>query len=171
MRLGERAGLFIAAVGSLARRGRLGSASGFCTVVLSGSGRRRAGRRCWALGSVLAAIALLLQIIAVPALHWPGPPGSANDAGDLSAALDEHALCLSGDRDTSDNPAGQAPKPVQHNVLCCFWHSNAALASAPGTKLEVVAYALSRSIFAPATRAPARRLTGAIGARAPPQQA
>ena len=75
--------------------------------------------------------ALLLQIISVPTLHWPGPLGLANDSGDLSAALDEHALCLSGDRNTSDNPTDQAPKPVHHNsALCCFWHGNTALAQA-----------------------------------------
>jgi hypothetical protein len=115
-------------------------------------------------------MALLLQIISVPTLHWPGPLGLANDSGDLSAALDEHALCLSGDRNTSDNPTDQAPKPVHHEfAACCFWHGNAALALAPAADLQLVAFARSRGIFTPSAQAPARRLTGAIGARAPPQ--
>jgi hypothetical protein len=121
---------------------------------------RRAGRSRWGLGPVLAAMALLLQIISVPTLHWPGPLGLANDSGDLSAALDEHALCLSGDRNTSDNPTDQAPKPVNRNT---------ALALVLGAPLELVAFARSRGIFTPSAQAPARRLTGAIGARAPPQ--
>jgi hypothetical protein len=115
-------------------------------------------------------MALLLQIISVPTSHWPGPLGLANDSGDLSAALDEHALCLSGDRGTSDIPSDQAPKPAHHEfAACCFWHGNTALALAPGADLQPVAFARSRSIFTPSAQAPARRLTGAIGARAPPQ--
>jgi hypothetical protein len=115
-------------------------------------------------------MALLLQVISVPTLHWPGPLGLANDSSDLSAALDEHALCLSGDRNTSDNPTDQAPKPVHHNsALCCFWHGYTALAQAPAAALEPVAFARSGVIFTLSAQAPARRLTGAIGARAPPQ--
>jgi hypothetical protein len=115
-------------------------------------------------------MALLLQIISVPTLHRPGPLGPANDSGDLSAALDEHALCLSGDRNTSDNPTDEAPKPVHHNsALCCFWHGNTALALVLGAPLELVAFARSRGIFTLSRQAPARRLTGAIGARAQPQ--
>jgi hypothetical protein len=137
--------------------------------------RKRAGRPRWGLGPLLAAIALSLQIIAVPTLHWhwPGPLGSVNNSGDLSAAFDEHALCLSGDRDPADDPTDEAPKkPVHHNfALCCFWHGNTALVLAPGAKLELVAFIRSRSFFAPATQVPARRLTGALGARAPPAQA
>jgi hypothetical protein len=120
---------------------------------------------------VLAAIALLLQI-AVPTLHPPGLPGLANDTGDLSATLDEHALCLSGDRGTSDSPSDQTPKPVHHEfAACCFWHGCTALALAPGSNLQLVVFAPSRGIFTPATQALARRLSGAIGARAPPTQA
>ena len=133
---------------------------------------RRAGRSRWGLGPVLAAMALLLQIISVPTLHWPGPLGLANDSGDLSAALDEHALCLSGDRNTSDNPTDQAPKPVHHEfAACCFWHGNAALALAPAAALEPVTFARSGVVFAPWKQVSPRRLTGAIGARAPPVQA
>jgi hypothetical protein len=120
---------------------------------------------------VLAAIALLLQI-AIPSLHPPGQLGLANDAPDLSAAFDERALCLSEDRGTPDNPSDHAPKPLHHEAAaCCFWHGNTALALAPGVNLELVAFARSRSVFTPHTPAPARRLTGAIGARAPPAQA
>jgi hypothetical protein len=133
---------------------------------------RRAGRSRWGLGPVLAAMALLLQIISVPTLHWPGPLGLANDSSDLSAALDEHALCLSGDRNTSDNPTDQAPKPVHHEfAACCFWHGNAALALAPAAALEPVTFARSGVVFAPWKQVSQRRLTGAIGARAPPIQA
>jgi hypothetical protein len=132
--------------------------------------RRTVGFR-GSLGRVLAAIALLLQI-AVPSLHPPGQFGLANDAGDLSAAFDEHALCLSGNPGTSDNPSDRAPKPVHHDsTACCFWHGNTLLALAPSANLEPAAFALSRSILSPSAQAPARRLTGAIGARAPPTQA
>ena len=131
--------------------------------------RKPAGRPRSGPGSVLAAIAVLLQIIAVPILHRPGVLRPDIDSSDLSAAFDEHVLCLSEGRGASDAPSDQTPKPVHHNsVLCCFWHGNTALAPAPCIKLELVEFALPRSIFAPETRAPARRLTGAIGARAPP---
>ena len=131
----------------------------------------RARRPRYGFGWVLAVIALLLQIT-TPSLHPPGQVRLANDAGDLSAAFDEHALCLSGDRDTPDNPSDQAPKPVHHDsAACCFWHGNTGLALTPGANLELVAFARSRSVFTPHTPTPARRLTGAIGARAPPTQA
>jgi hypothetical protein len=117
---------------------------------------------------VLAAIALLLQI-AIPTLH---PLGLANGAGDLSTAFDEHALCLSGDRNSRDKPGDSAPKPVHHEfAACCFWHGSTALAPAPAALLEPVAFARSGIIFTASTKAPARRLTGANGARAPPIQA
>jgi hypothetical protein len=107
----------------------------------------------------------------LPSLQPPRPPGLGN-AGDLSAAFDEHALCLSGDRGTSDDPSDQTPKPVHHeSAACCFWHGCTALALAPGANLELVAFALSRSISTIATQTLARRLSGAIGARAPPTQA
>jgi hypothetical protein len=133
--------------------------------------RRHAGRPRYGLGQVLAATALLLQIT-IPILHPASPPGLANEAGDLFAAFDEHALCLSGDRGTPDDPSDHAPNPVHHeSVACCFWHGNTGIALAPGANLELVAFARSRGIFKPDTPAPTRRLTGAIGARAPPTQA
>ncbi len=133
--------------------------------------RRRANRSRGGLGLVLAAIALLLQI-AIPSLHPPGQLGLANEAGDLSAAFDEHALCLAGHPGTPENPSDQAPKPVHHeSAACCFWHGNTALALAPGVNLKLVAFARRRTVFRPHTPAPARRLTGAIGARAPPARA
>ena len=130
------------------------------------------GRLRYGFGRVLAVIALLFQT-AIPSLHPLGQLGLANDAADLSAAFDEHALCLSGDRDTPDNPSDQAPKPVHHDsAACCFWHGNTGFALAPpGANLELVAFARSRSVFTPHTPAAARRLTGAIGARAPPARA
>jgi hypothetical protein len=140
----------------------------FGRLTIFSSQRRQAVSSRWGLARVLAAIALLLQI-AVPSLH---PPGLANAIGDLSAAFDEHALCLSGDRGTSDRPSDQTPKPAHHDfAACCFWHGHMALALAPGANLEPVAFAPSRSILTPAPQALARRLTGAIGARAPPTQA
>jgi hypothetical protein len=132
----------------------------------------QARRPRYGFGWVLAVIALLLQIT-TPSLH--PPPGQvrlANDAGDLSAAFDEHALCLSGDRGTPDNPSDQDPKPVHHDsAACCFWHGNTGLALTPGANLELVAFARSRSVFTPNAPTSARRLTGAIGARAPPVSA
>jgi hypothetical protein len=106
-------------------------------------------------------------------LHPPVPLSLINDAGELSATFDEHALCLSGDRGTPpDSPSDQAPKPVHHEfAACCFWHGCTALAPVPGANLVLVAFALPRSILTPPTRAIARRLTGAIGARAPPASA
>ena len=133
--------------------------------------RRQAGRPRYAFGRVLAAIALLMQIT-IPILHSSTPLGLANKAGDLSAAFDEHALCLSGDPGTSDNPSDQAPKPVHHEpAACCFWHGSTGLALASGVNLEPVAFARSCGVFTPHTLVSARRLTGAIGARAPPTQA
>ena len=133
--------------------------------------RRRANRLRGGLGLVLAAIALLLQI-AIPNSHPPGQLGLANQAGDLSAGFDEHALCLSGDRSTPDDPTDRAPKPVHHeSVACCFWHCDMGFALAPGANLELVAFSRSRSVFAPHTTDAVRRLSGAIGARAPPAQA
>jgi hypothetical protein len=129
------------------------------------------GRLRYGFGRVLAVIALLLQT-AIPSLHPLGQLGLANDAADLSAAFDEHALCLSGDPGTPENPSDQAPKPAHHqSAACCFWHGTTALALAPAVNLELVAFARSRSVFTPDTPAAARRLTGAIGARAPPARA
>jgi hypothetical protein len=120
---------------------------------------------------LLAAVALLLQI-ATPILHPAGPFPLGSDAGVFADAFDEHALCLSGDRSTPNNTTDQTPKPVNHNLaLCCFWHGNAALAPAPDIKLELVAFARRHSTFTPETRTATRRLTGAVGARAPPIQA
>jgi hypothetical protein len=109
----------------------------------------------------------------VPILHARGALSFAKNSGDISAALDEHALCLSGDRGTtSDSPSDQTPKPVDHEIsACCLWHGSAALALVPGANLERIAFAPSHSIFTPAEQALARRLSGAIGARAPPTQA
>jgi hypothetical protein len=133
--------------------------------------RRKAGRPRWGLGPLLAATALLLQI-AIPILHPAGPVGLISDAGDFSASFDEHALCLAGDRGTPRDPGDQVPKPVGHDfTLCCFWHGNTALPLVPVAQLELVAFARSRCISAPTIQASPRRLTGAIGARAPPIQA
>ena len=133
--------------------------------------RGQAGRPRYGFGRVLAAIALLMQIT-IPILHSSTPLGLANKAGDLSTAFDEHALCLSGDPGTSDNPSDQAPKPAhRESAACCFWHGNTGLALASGVNLELVAFARSCGVFTPHTLVSARRLTGAIGARAPPTQA
>jgi len=133
--------------------------------------RRQAERSRCGLGRVLAAIALLLQIT-LPILHPTTPPGLANDAADLYAAFDGHALCLSGDPGTPDSPSDHAPKPVHHEAAaCCFWHGNTALALAAGVNLELVPFARSRSVFTRHTPAAARRLTGAISARGPPASA
>lgn len=132
--------------------------------------RRRANRSRGGLGLVLAAIALLLQI-AIPSSHPPGQLGLANEAGDLSAAFDEHALCLSGDRSTADDPSDHAPKPLRHkSAACCFWHGNMGLALSPGANLELVAFSRTCSVFTPRTTDAVRRLTGTIGARAPPMR-
>jgi hypothetical protein len=133
--------------------------------------RERAGRPRSGLGQVLAAIVLLLQI-AIPAVHPSGPFRFASDAVDLSAAFDEHALCLSGGRGKSETPSDQTPKPLHHEfAACCFWHGNTTLAVTSAASLEPVAFARSRVVFTPSAQVPARRLTGAIGARAPPIQA
>ena len=122
-------------------------------------------------GPVLAAIALLLQI-ALPALHPPVPLGSAGGLGKFSGAFDEHALCLAPDPGDARTPADQAPKPVHHEfAACCFWHGNAALAVAPAAPLESVAFASSSIVFTPFRQIVRPRLTGAVGARAPPARA
>ena len=120
------------------------------------------------LGWVLAAVALLLQI-AAPTLYPAGLLRLANGAGDLSPAVGEHALCLSGNRDGSGNPSHPAPKPAHHELAaCCFWHGNTTLALAPDAKLELVLFARSLLGFTPSEQAGPRGLTGSIGARAPP---
>ena len=113
----------------------------------------------------------MLQV-AAPTLYLASPVPLADDAGGLAAAFGEHALCLAGDRDTSGNPSYPASKPVHHNLaLCCFWHGNAIPALVPDAKLELVSFARSLLGFTPSEQAWLRRLTGSIGARAPPIQA
>ena len=115
---------------------------------------------------MLAAIALLLQV-AIPNLHPPGQLRLANDAGDLSAAFDEHALCLSGDRGTPDNPSDHAPKPAhQEGAACCFWHGNTGLALTPVANLELVAFARVAPRFHASHAGRGAWTSGAIGARA-----
>jgi len=133
--------------------------------------RQRAGRPPCRLGQVLSALALLLQT-ALPGLHTPVPSGFTSAAGELSAGLDEHALCLAQRGGDSETPSDQAPKPVHHGLAaCCFWHGNTGFAPTPAATLEPVAFARSVVVFAPWKRVSPRRLTGAIGARAPPIQA
>jgi len=110
--------------------------------------------------------------IAAPTLYPAGPLRLANDAGGLSAAFGEHALCLSGDRDASGNPSYPTPRPAHHEVAaCCFWHGNTTLALVPDAKLELVSFVQPLLSFPPSEQAWLRRLTGSIGARAPPFQA
>jgi hypothetical protein len=116
-------------------------------------------------------MALLLQI-AAPTLYPASRLRLVNDAGDLSAVFGEHALCLSEDRDASGSPSYPAPKPAHHEVAaCCFWHGNSTLALVPDAKLELVSFVQSLLSFTPSEQAWLRRLTGTIGARAPPLQA
>ena len=133
--------------------------------------RPRAGRPSWRPGQVLSAIALLLQT-ALPGLHTPVPTGLKSAAGEFSAGLDQHALCLAQRAGDSETPSDQAPKPAHHEpAACCFWHGNAALALTPAAALEPVAFARSGVVFSPSGQVAPRRLSGAIGARAPPIQA
>jgi hypothetical protein len=133
--------------------------------------RQRAGHPPCRLGQVLAAIALLLQT-ALPGVHTPVPSGFNSAAGEFSAGLDQHALCLAPRADDGETPSDQAPKPLHHELAaCCFWHGNAAFALAPAAALETVAFARSGFVFALRKQVSPRRLTGTIGARAPPVQA
>jgi len=133
--------------------------------------RSLAGPPLRGLGRLLAAIALLLQI-ATPTLYPVGQVHPANDIGDLSAALGEHALCLSADRDASGRPEYPGPKPARHEMAaCCFWHGGTALAADCGAHFEPVVFARPPGISTPGPEIPARRRTGAVGARAPPIQA
>jgi hypothetical protein len=133
--------------------------------------RQRAGRLLCRLGQVLAAIALLLQT-ALPGLHTLVPSGFKSAAGEFSAGLDQHALCLAQRADDGETPGDQAPKPLHHELAaCCFWHGNAAFALAPAAALEPAAFARSGFVFALRKQVSPRRLTGAIGARAPPVRA
>jgi hypothetical protein len=120
---------------------------------------------------VLSAIALLLQT-ALPGLHTPVSSGFKSAAAEFSAGFDPHALCLAQRGGDSETPSDQAPNPVHHEfAACCFWHGNTGLALAPAATLEPVAYARSGVVFVPWKQVSQRRLTGAIGARAPPIQA
>jgi len=133
--------------------------------------RQRAGRPPWRLGQVLAAIALLLQTV-LPGLHTSVPSGLKSAAGEFSAGLDQHALCLAQRAGDSETPSDQSPKPVHHDfAACCFWPGNAALALAPVAGLEPLAFARSGVVLASWKQVSPRRLTGAIGARAPPVRA
>src|SRR5258705_8909318 len=82
--------------------------------------QRRRARCPGGLGLILAAIALLLQV-ALPILHPPVLVGSAEQAGDLAAGFDEHALCLAQGRGDPDagTPADQAPQPRDHELAAC----------------------------------------------------
>jgi hypothetical protein len=130
--------------------------------------------RCRAPGfaPALAAIALLLQI-ALPGSHGLEPQDPANGAGDFSAAFDEHALCRAqSSGDDTERPEDQAPTADHHGfAACCFWHSATALVSAPAATPEPVAYVESTIFGAPAPQFFSRRLTGTLGARAPPARA
>ena len=123
------------------------------------------------IGQVLAAIALLVQI-ALPGLHTPVASGFKTALGELSVGLDEHSLCLAPRRGDIERPSDQAPRRTHHELaICCFWHSNTALALAPSANLEPVAFARPAVKFAAFAQVPWRRVSGAIGARAPPIQA
>jgi hypothetical protein len=105
------------------------------------------------LGLVLAAIALLLQVT-LPILHSPVLVGSAEQAGDLVAGFDEHALCRAQGRGDPDagTPADQAPHPGEHDpAACCFWHGSTTLALVPPTIIERVAFAPSGIAFTSST--------------------
>jgi hypothetical protein len=132
--------------------------------------RRRTGGPPCRLGQVLAALALLLQT-ALPGLHtWVS--SGFKTAGEFSAGLDQHALCLAQKTGDNETPSDQAPEPLHHEfAACCFWHGNAAVALAPAATLEPVAFVRSGLGPTPSEQVPARRLTGAIGARAPPIEA
>jgi hypothetical protein len=133
-----------------------------------GCERKRPGRPRWGLGQLFAALSLLVQIIAAPVLHQPAPVGFAG-TGSFPVVFDEHALCLSGDPAASESPTDQSPKPARHHfAFCCLCHGNAALGLAPQVRFEPVPFARSDRIFPPSEEAPARRLSGTVGARAPP---
>jgi DUF2946 family protein len=125
------------------------------------------------LGLVLAAIALLLQVV-VPILHSPVWIGSAEQAGDLAAGFDEHALCLAQGRSDpgSGTPADQAPHPGDHDLAaCCFWHASTTLALVPPAIIERVTFARSGVAFTPSTEVGRPCLAGTTRARAPPVRA
>jgi hypothetical protein len=125
------------------------------------------------LGSVLAVIALCLQLIA-PGLHSSLLLGSRTGNGDLSGLLGEHALCLGATSGPSTGePASPAQPPKDHHhdlASCCFWHGNASQL-APST-----AAGLAVSFDIPGIAFPATTYTvvvpahpsGTFAARAPP---
>jgi len=123
-------------------------------------------------GQALAAVALLLQI-ALPARHSPVLSEGNGSASEFYAAFDEHALCLARDRGGDTEAPAKPPKPVHHEfAACCFWHGNAGLGLAPAATFDPVAFTTrSGAAFTPSGQAAPRRLTGALGARAPPLRA
>jgi hypothetical protein len=135
--------------------------------------RRRPARCPGGLGLVLAAVTLLLQV-ALPILHLPVLVGSAEQAGDLAAGFDEHALCLGQGRGDpgSGTPADQLPQPRDHDLAaCCFWHGSTTLALVPPTIIERVAFARSGVAFTSPTEIARPRRAGTTRARAPPVRA
>ena len=125
------------------------------------------------LGSVLAVIALCLQLIA-PGLRSSLLLGSRTGNGDLSRLFGEHALCLGATPGSSTNePASpaQPPKDHHHNLAsCCPWHGNASqLAPSTAASLAVsfdipdIAFlATTYTVVVPAYP------SGTFAARAPP---
>jgi hypothetical protein len=131
----------------------------------------RRGRVPDGFGRVLAVVALLLQI-ALPNLHPQALFGTDAGTGEFVGAFDAHALCLARDRSDREKPPKQAPPPVHHELAgCCFCYGNSGLAITPAATLVRVAFTRLHIAFTPSGEVRPRRLTGAIGARAPPERA
>lgn len=120
----------------------------------------RAGRR---FGQFLAALALLLQIT-FPSAQTSSLLGSGNGAPDLV-----HALCVGSHGGTAEAPVNQIPNTAHHtHAACCFWHGSTGLVPVPAATAELIEFAHSAVVFTGARQATPPRLTGSVGARAPP---
>jgi hypothetical protein len=125
------------------------------------------------LGSVLAVIALCLQLIA-PGLHSSLLLGSRTGYGDLSGLLGEHALCLGATSGPSTGePASPAQPPKDHHhdlASCCVWHGNSSPPVPSVAAGSVVSFDIAGIAFLAPTYTvvvPAHP-SGTFAARAPP---
>jgi hypothetical protein len=128
------------------------------------------------LGSVLAVIALCLQLIA-PGLHSSLLLGSRTGNGDLSGLLGEHALCLgatSGPSTGEPVSPAQPPKDHHHDLAsCCFWHGNSSPPVPSVAAGSLVTFEITGIAFLATTYTvvvPAHPF-GTFAARAPPVSA
>ena len=119
----------------------------------------------------LAVLALCLQLL-LPSAHLAMLPGSSTNGHGDFLALAEHAICRSTDSDdaTSETPADKAPSHGKHacGMLCWCPCGVSFVLPVPASVLRVAFHRLDADFKGPAFVVIPARLSGAVGARAPP---